>query len=108
MATNENITNPEPFADLESATIDTALAVSELAYDTYTSLGNLMKTYAGHPEEDRLELQLEIDGWTPIVGADNTLLKLAQNVSADSYQGVAFYKTINGVTEVIIGNRGSQ
>jgi flagellin-like hook-associated protein FlgL len=79
-----------------------AADITFLAYNTYTD-GNLTtKSSGGSFVVDPVEEQLEADGWTPIVGATG------QVNAGDSYQGVAFYKTIANATEVIIGNRGSQ
>src|SRR6266404_3782656 len=87
--------------DLESATILTALEVSELAYDTYGPNNVLTITTGSVTQEAPAEATLIADGWTQIPFLP------AEAINSDHYQGVAFYKDINGVTEVIIANRGS-
>src|ERR1700736_6244998 len=92
-----------PSTDLESVTILTALDVAELAYDTYGA-GNVLTTKVNNVTAEataEITLVSSEDGWTQIPAL------AGQVVNADNYQGVAFYKVINGVTEVIIGNRGS-
>src|SRR5882724_994577 len=90
-----------PSTDLQSATILTTLDVAELAYDAYGA-GNVLTTTVNNVmAEATAEIELVKDGWAQIPAL------AGQNISADNYQGVAFYKVINGITEVIIGNRGS-
>lgn len=91
-----------PSSNLDSATILTAFEVSELAYDSYDASTNLLMTKEGGVlQEDTIEKQLVADGWQSI-DADG------EDVSSTSFQGDAFVKEINGVTEVIVGFRGSQ
>jgi Ca2+-binding RTX toxin-like protein len=80
-------------------TILLTLQVSELAYETLnSSSGVLTPNLPEQPSESTL-----LDaGWTPIVGLDH------QTDSQFNYQGVAFYKLVDGVTEVVIGNRGTE
>jgi Ca2+-binding RTX toxin-like protein len=103
---NQNSIAPEPFADLNYDTIITALAASELAYDTYTTSHNfLFNPSHANTNVDPLDAQLLADGWHPVV--DQAVLLVADNLQ-DAYQGVAFYKMIDGVLNVIVANRGSQ
>lgn len=102
-STSPPTTPPQNAADLQSPTIFTAFDVAVLSYDTYSSYQNLFTTVGTTFEQDPVEVELEADGWKPIGGLQG------QDVTQDSYQGVAFYKTdSDGVTDVIIGNRGSQ
>jgi hypothetical protein len=89
---------PSNSYDFYYPTILLTLDVSELAYETYASSGFLISSNPTAPSESTLEAA----GWTQIQG-----LPTDQNI-AHSYQGVAFYKVVDGVTEVVIGNRGSQ
>jgi Protein of unknown function (DUF2974) len=83
--------------DLSYASIDTVLNASNDAYDVYS--GTQMLTTSGATSASYQDL---IDsGWAQITG-----LTTDTNSNVD-YQGVAFYKVVNGVTEVIIANRGS-
>jgi hypothetical protein len=81
--------------DLSYASINTALTVSDIAYGTYLpNTDNILAPgYAG----------LIDSGWSEVPEQQGI-----DDVASVHYQGVAFYKVINGVTEVIIGNRGSQ
>ncbi len=94
---NPNDVLPSGAANFYYPTILLALEVSELAYEVY-GVSSLLKTDPKQPSEKTL-----LDaGWTPILGTG------AEEVVRDNYQGIAFYKMIGGVTEVVIGNRGSQ
>ncbi len=75
---------------LDAATIQVAEMLSAAAYDSLSGLSS-----------DTNIQQLEAQGWNPVP----TLPQ--QTDSTDSYQGIAFYKTINGVVQVIIANRGT-
>src|SRR5690348_10824989 len=75
--------------DLSYASIDTALTVSDIAYGTYSGTTITSTDYQN----------LVDSGWTEIPGQ----LGIA-NDPTEHYQGVAFYKLVNGVTEVIEGN----
>ena len=93
------MSNTNPFSNsldiLDAATIQAAEVLSAAAYDTLS--GASSESLA----EDAGVNQLLKDGWTQV----STLAQ--QTNSADAYQGIAFYKTINGVTQVIIANRGT-
>lgn len=78
--------------DLSYASIDTALTASDVAYGV-----------TGNSIADSTSYENLIGaGWTQIL-----IPTQYADVGADHYQGVAFYKVVNGVTEVIIANRGS-
>jgi hypothetical protein len=92
-------------SQLESATVALALDLSEVSYDTYGSNGVMYtKNASGALVVDPkvYDLTDPSNGWTQITG-----LNTAVNAS-DHYQGVAFYKVINGITEIVVANRGSQ
>jgi len=102
MPTGNKSPTAEPnLQDLQSVTVATALEFSELAYaDRNNDTGDLMSE--SDPQHDNPLQQTMTDaGWTQITGLPEG------NVTADHYQGIAFYKEINGVTEVVIANRGS-
>jgi hypothetical protein len=83
--------------DLSYLSIDTALPASNIAYDVYS--GATMLTSFGFAST---EYQNLIDsGWTQITGIN------AEDTPTEHYQGVAFYKVVNGTTVVLIANRGS-
>jgi Ca2+-binding RTX toxin-like protein len=105
MPSNNENNAPSPGTEnLRSATILTMWELSEVSYDAYTQQGNLYRVDAqGHVVNDSLTLAAQ--GWTQITAAPVTLVQID---TADHYQGVAFYKVINGITEVVIANRGSQ
>jgi Ca2+-binding RTX toxin-like protein len=92
-------------SQLESATVASALDLSEVSYDTYGTNGVMYTKNAGGVlvvDQKVYDLTDPSNGWTQITGLtteDNT---------ADHYQGVAFYKVTNGITEIVIANRGSQ
>jgi YD repeat-containing protein len=92
-------------SQLESATVALALDLSEVSYDTYGSNGVMYtKNASGALVVDPkvYDLTDPSNGWTQITGL-NTEVN-----AADHYQGVAFYKVVNGITEIVIANRGSQ
>jgi hypothetical protein len=105
MPSNNENNAPSPGTEnLRSATILTAWELSQVAYDAYTPQGNLFAVNAqGQVVNDSLTLAAQ--GWTQITAAAVTQL---QTDASDHYQGAAFYKVINGTTEVVIANRGSQ
>src|SRR6185437_11078149 len=83
--------------DLSYASIDTAFAAANVAYGT---VGDSMSTIDGMATT--AYQQLVGAGWIllpPLAGQDNP---------TTHYQGVALYKVVNGITEVIIANRGTQ
>lgn len=98
---------PTPPQDVSSATLLAALEVTGASYGyymTYTKLGD--EDGSGAFEGvDPAWSNLVSSGWTMITSPD---LVNVQTNTDDHYQGVAFYKDFNGVTEIIIGNRGSQ
>lgn len=103
MSNDHNNPTPQSSTDLGSATVLTAFDIAVLSYDTYdNSASKLTTVISSQTTVDPVEDALISAGWTPIVDVKG------QTVSEDSYQGVAFYKVINGTVEVIIGNRGSQ
>ncbi|WHZ09603.1 MAG: hypothetical protein OJF60_000042 [Burkholderiaceae bacterium] len=75
--------------NLDAATIQAAETLSAAAYDPLGAPGQSIA-------------DLIADGWTEVPVSDRY-----STVSNDNYQGIAFYKTINGVTQVIIANRGT-
>jgi hypothetical protein len=90
---------PSTSYDLYYPTILRALQVGELRHETLnSSSGVLIPNLPEQPSESTLL----VAGWTPILGLD------AQSVSLCNYQGVAVYKLVDGVTEVVIGNRGTE
>ena len=88
---------------LSYASIDTALAAADVAYDAYSGSTMLSTdgTTVGPPSTS----------YESLIGARWTQIELpgsGEDVTPDHYQGVAFYKVINGITEVIVANRGTQ
>jgi hypothetical protein len=83
---------------LQSATVLMALEASDMAYGTYTASGVIddssRPNVAGEDPTN--------DGWKEITGLST------EDNSADHYQGAAFYKVVDGITEIVIANRGSQ
>ena len=86
----DNISN-----DSANATILAALEASIAAYAGDTT---------AHLDGDPQYQQLLQNGWKPITQADTPL---PESSAGDTYVGIALYKVVNGVTEVIIANRGS-
>jgi Ca2+-binding RTX toxin-like protein len=101
---NDPSNTPQGTLTLSYASVTTVFDIAMLSYDTYSSLGNLTTLLNNHPFVDPIATQLtaSASGWTQIKNL------AGQTNADDSYQGVAFYKTVNGVTEVVIANRGSQ
>jgi hypothetical protein len=77
-------------SNLDAATIQVAEILSNAAYDSLSHLSG-----------DTNIQQLEAQGWSPVTGI------ASQTDPTNSYQGIAFYKTINGVVQVVIANRGT-
>ncbi len=98
--TSTSTVNVDP---LQSATVFLALDVSTLSYDTYASDNSTLQVTSGTTLiTDPQVAVLTTDGWTQITGLDT------QINTTNHYQGIAFYKVINGITEIVIANRGSQ
>ncbi len=88
---NTNPTSPQA-NNLDAATIQAAELLSAAAYDSLSGVST-----------DPNVLPLEnTDGWTQVSESVGSNLQGQNN-----YQGIAFYKTIDGVTQVIIANRGT-
>ena len=90
-------------ANLDSATIWAAQTISDLAY------GNPANPVSGQwaydPSYASDATALTQAGWTAITPQD-----VGNNVAyvqATNYQGMAFYKVVNGTAEIIIANRGT-
>lgn len=82
-------TSPQS-SNLDAATIQVAEMLSTAAYDSLNGLSS-----------DTNIQQLEAQGWNPVPTLPH------QTDPNTSYQGIAFYKTINGVVQVVIANRGT-
>ena len=91
--------------DISDATILTALEVSTAAYAYYVGGQMEDETASGTVTVvDQAWTNLVCSGRSQITG---DTLDPQQSVFNDHYQGVAFYKVVDGITEIIIGNRGS-
>lgn len=84
--------------DVDYASIATALDASDVAYDVYS--GAAMLTTGG--DVSSAYESLIGSGWTQV--PEQPGIDVVDDVH---YQGVAFYKDVDGVTEVIVANRGS-
>ena len=89
-------------ANLDSATIWAAQIISDLAYGNPANPVSGQWAYDPTYANDLPELILA--GWTAITPQD------VGNLDHDpttNYQGIAFYKVVNGQAEIIIANRGT-
>lgn len=87
--------------NVDYASIAAALDVSNVAYDAYSD--GTMVEFGSTGAVSTAYSALTGAGWTQII-----IQPTIQDVDTEHYQGVAFYKTVNGVTTVIIANRGAQ
>lgn len=101
MADDASITSTDLPGDLSYASIATALDVSSIAYDAYSD--GTMVEFGSTGAVSTAYSALTGAGWTQII-----IQPTIQDVDTEHYQGVAFYKTVNGVTTVIIANGGAQ
>lgn len=83
--------------DLGYASIDSAFAATNVAYGMDGGAMSTIDSMASTSYQEMIG-----SGWTQLP------LLQGEDITADHYQGVAFYKVVNGITEVIIANRGTQ
>jgi hypothetical protein len=99
----QNVIAPTEASDLYGTTVQTMLDMSVLAYDSIAP-GNSTLLLNSKGQIDPLLVDLVGSGGWNVVPLNLSGGQEVQN----SYQGIAFYKEIAGVTDIVIANRGSQ